>query len=577
MCRSVTLEAEVFLGGNNAIAKAHHPQAIDRDARDERILGVRRPLSEAESIFRQMIRKRHHSRWRRGLHRLREIGRSVVATSEDVVLARMFRFLHAHDEREFFQVFIVELLARLRDLLASGCDSGVDVIEIKILQYRACRAVTRLRSGEGGVDVMSGEMSDFPSGEGFRENGKVIDLSLSKAAVIARARGHAEGIGGDGLIQMIAQHLSGRQFAIVEQLHAIGARSAIVGDSDMDPLADGKRFRSFDRGRAAGPNVDAAPAEFALFQQEFKTGGIGGLRIHGRTTVQNHRAIFLFRCENPHRNAEWVMTCDARDAVEHHGGIAIELQCLTNSTRHRFVARSFKCGGCGAGDGIGGFPSFGRVERVMRGGCRRRKSGGRGEPGFKFGIAAAAHRLLLFLSLLPSSAAFRGFCFLRRVHQAHGGWRGGGVDGIRIKARFIDLAKHRRHAEVVGLRQGIVFVVVALRAFHGQAEEGSTVGVDAVRDIFHAEFFRDRAALLRLAVESIEQRRELLFLRGVGQQIAGNLPCGELIEGQVFVKGIDHPVAIGPDKTIVVRLVAVGISKACDIEPILSESFTIAR
>ena len=54
----------------------------------------------------------------------------------------------------------------------------------------------------------------------------------------------------------------------------------------------------------------------------------------------------------------------------------------------------------------------------------------------------------------------------------------------------------------------------------------------------------------------------------VGQQVAGQLFDGELVERHVAVEGVDHPVAIRPDLAVVVEVDAVGVGVAGGVEPV---------
>ena len=53
-----------------------------------------------------------------------------------------------------------------------------------------------------------------------------------------------------------------------------------------------------------------------------------------------------------------------------------------------------------------------------------------------------------------------------------------------------------------------------------------------------------------------------------GQQVAGELLDGELVERQVAVEGVDDPVAVGPDLAVVVEVDAVRVGVAGGVEPV---------
>ncbi len=92
-------------------------------------------------------------------------------------------------------------------------------------------------------------------------------------------------------------------------------------------------------------------------------------------------------------------------------------------------------------------------------------------------------------------------------------------------------------------------------------------GVGTVHHVIGAVFLLYHPALLRDRVVAVEPGRQELFPGGIGQQVAGQLPGQEFIVGQVFVEGVDDPVAPGPHGTVAVVLIAVGIGIARHVEP----------
>ena len=59
--------------------------------------------------------------------------------------------------------------------------------------------------------------------------------------------------------------------------------------------------------------------------------------------------------------------------------------------------------------------------------------------------------------------------------------------------------------------------------------------------------------------------------------IAGELPGGELVERQIFVKCLNDPVAVWPHGSFVIEVKAVCVSISGDIEPSPGHVFTILR
>ncbi len=69
----------------------------------------------------------------------------------------------------------------------------------------------------------------------------------------------------------------------------------------------------------------------------------------------------------------------------------------------------------------------------------------------------------------------------------------GRVDG---DVRLVIVVEEGEHLVILGLRQRIELVIVALGALNGQAEDALADGVHAVEHRFHAELLRIDAALL---------------------------------------------------------------------------------
>ena len=120
-------------------------------------------------------------------------------------------------------------------------------------------------------------------------------------------------------------------------------------------------------------------------------------------------------------------------------------------------------------------------------------------------------------------------------------------------------------------------MIVAASTFRGEAEERGAEGVHAIHHVGHAIFLLHDAAFLILRVESVECRRQSLLLRWLGQEIPRDLPGDELIEGQILVERLDHPVAIRPHGAEAIRLVAVRVGETREVEPLRGHTLAIAR
>ena len=127
---------------------------------------------------------------------------------------------------------------------------------------------------------------------------------------------------------------------------------------------------------------------------------------------------------------------------------------------------------------------------------------------------------------------------------------------------------------VVALRDGIEFMIVALRTIGGESEVDPADGLDAVRGIEGEVFFIDGATFIGGDVAALESGGDELLGGGIGEEVAGDLIGGELVEGEVVVEGGDDPVAVGPHFAIVVEVHAVGVGITSGVQPVAGAMFT---
>ena len=68
-------------------------------------------------------------------------------------------------------------------------------------------------------------------------------------------------------------------------------------------------------------------------------------------------------------------------------------------------------------------------------------------------------------------------------------------------------------------------------------------------------------------VKAVKAGGDELFLSGFFVEVTGDLKLCKVIVGEVFVKGLDDPVAVGRVVAEVVVVVAVGVGDADEVEP----------
>ena len=120
-------------------------------------------------------------------------------------------------------------------------------------------------------------------------------------------------------------------------------------------------------------------------------------------------------------------------------------------------------------------------------------------------------------------------------------------------------------------------MVVAPGAAHGQPQPGLAGRLHPVDHRFNAPFLVDQPPLAIEPVVAIEAGGHDLIGRGIGEQIAGQLREGELIERQVAVVGGNHPVAPRPVVAAGIGLKPVAVGVARRIEPVHRHPLTKVR
>ena len=128
-------------------------------------------------------------------------------------------------------------------------------------------------------------------------------------------------------------------------------------------------------------------------------------------------------------------------------------------------------------------------------------------------------------------------------------------------------------AVVFLLGERVVFVIVAAAAIVGETHPDGSDGLGHVHDVVDAVFLGDASAFPIDGVVAEEAGGEFLLEGGIGNEVAGDLPDGEVIVGEVFVEGLDDPVAPGPHGPLVVALEAIGVGVASSFEPGPCHSF----
>ena len=80
-----------------------------------------------------------------------------------------------------------------------------------------------------------------------------------------------------------------------------------------------------------------------------------------------------------------------------------------------------------------------------------------------------------------------------------------------------------------------------------------------------------------MTLQRLKAGGDPLVERAVRQQVAGELLDGELVERQIAVERVDHPIAIGPHLAVVVEVDAVRVAVARGVQPVAGAVFAVVR
>ena len=123
-------------------------------------------------------------------------------------------------------------------------------------------------------------------------------------------------------------------------------------------------------------------------------------------------------------------------------------------------------------------------------------------------------------------------------------WRG--VAATSLFAAVGVVVEEREKFVVFLVRDGIIFVAVALSAFDAETEEDIARGFHTIDHVFHTVFLYDQAALIGGAVVTVESGGNFLGHCYIGHEIAGELFGGEFFKRFIGVIGVDNPITPRP-------------------------------
>src|SRR5262249_15161086 len=128
------------------------------------------------------------------------------------------------------------------------------------------------------------------------------------------------------------------------------------------------------------------------------------------------------------------------------------------------------------------------------------------------------------------------------------------------------------------LLDGIVLVIVALRAAYGKAKPNRAQRGCAVEHLLITELFGIGATLTIRQRVAIEAGSDYVIDGAVRQQVARELLDGELVERHIAVERFDHPLPPAPGpRAGAVFFIAVAIGVSRQVQPVTRPFFAVVR
>ena len=166
-----------------------------------------------------------------------------------------------------------------------------------------------------------------------------------------------------------------------------------------------------------------------------------------------------------------------------------------------------------------------------------------------------------------------GLQLIAPLRQLLGQLLGGGD----FEPGFVGVVQEGVELVVLALRNGVVLVFVALGTANGQSQEDLPRGIHPVDHRLDAKLLGVGPSLFVHQRVAVKAGGNLLRLCRPGQHVARQLLDGELIERQVAIQRLDHPLSVEPDRAGSVAGEAVRIGVAGQVEPVPAPALAKVR
>ena len=224
MARRRSLGAKIFLGLDQPDAEVAHPDAVDGDARRQRVVGRDEPAREVEAVARAVARRQRRGdggKHVRGEYPALLVGPGEVAARQQVVLARLLGVTHDHELGDLgfrhhrWRFFFAGDSLDLEHFALRDFDGGTGVISVLAVVEKPQQAVVVLvRDGIEFVCVTlratDGEPEPHGAG-GVDAVHRRLDAKLLRVgtALLVDQRVAVEGAGDELRLLRVGQEVAG--------------------------------------------------------------------------------------------------------------------------------------------------------------------------------------------------------------------------------------------------------------------------------------------------------------------------------------------------------------------------------
>ena len=425
--------------------------------------------------------------------------------------------------------------------------------------------------------VQSGDDPDFRRGQLAAIDNEVIHAGISQGPVVMPS-GETEhafldgvladegGLIADVLVEIVPDDVDISGQTVDVELHPTCFAGAIIGGQHVGPLVQRQRLLGPDAHGIAGPEMAEGKRGAAFFENQLIT---ERARIQPSAgVVDDHGAVGLFRGFDPDPDAERLCTGEVADVLHGSGVVATEEKSFAEMAGVELGLETDDAGLVRI-SAVDENPLLFKALKLHLEQWFRGLEGLRfvPQPAFKTFTRFFTQGLPLLLLHRDLKLHLRVAALLVLALVNEHRRRRDRLCVNRVKAAFVDVVQEGGETVVVPHGYGVILVVMAPGALHGEAEEGDAIRADTVSDDVLAELLFVAARFIALLREAVEGGGQEHVLRRRGQHVTGRLPSDELVVGQVVVEHPHGPVAVGPGETIVILVASISVRETGDIQP----------